>query len=639
MFAFDYEDWKIVCSQIFAQRYGRKKYYLQWYPFSKLSIKEKNDILSREYFNNFINNGLFLFYPETWLLCNNYILKGDGNFRNASLVSPLFYLLFLTLGKRISKYFQSERQADILVFYAGNYTNDRYYYEKEYDAFYKCVNNLSQHYSYYLKTDIKDFFSNINVNKLFNIISNGINKQNVSLSQREMFIYKELLLYLGQGEFPLIENSVASSFLSTIVYLEKPDMNLHWFLTNKETSIKEFVMIRYVDDLYILFNSDIQCDKLPPVLNRIMNYYSSELKMLNLSLNRNKTIFKKTNEISNELKKSPYEEKYNKKKFNITNFINKTVLINFLERLKYSLNKCELDVNKYTEIVNEVFAIENMEYNPQVVFNSLVFQDHLLFRDEIFIERILEIVNDDYNFLKLDPKRLVIILLNTKNEVLIKTFLDKLFKSQKNNTWDVYDTSLIITYFMQRGFQHKDLLNVLRGKERNIFNYYLLFCDKSFVFSYLHQKNSFIKLFHDNVFYKNDGKLFFFYFMYKIEFQKNNYLAAFAYFKNFFDRISAHIAFRFLSDESKGKPNYKKYYKECSFRKLYSDIENSEPIIKKAHEIRNENPLSHSSAELLDSDNTENDIINSIKGLTFLITRKIEMFTIIPMGKLVSCQE
>jgi AbiA family abortive infection protein len=639
MFALDYEDWNIVCSQIFAQKSGRKKYYLQWYPFSKLSTKEKNDILSREYFNNFINNGLFLFCPETWLLCNNYMLKGDGNFRNASLASPLFYLLFLTIGKKISKHFQSERQDDILVFYAGNYTNDRYYYEKEYDAYYKCVNNLSQHYSYFLKTDIKDFFSNINVNKLFKIINNRVNKQGVFLSQKELLVYKELLLYLGQGEFPLIENSVVSSFLSTIVYLEKPDMNLHWFLTNKEAGIKEFVMIRYVDDLYILFNSDIQYDKLPPILNRIINYYSSELKMLNLSLNRNKTIFKETNEINNELKKSLYEEKYNKKKFNITNFVSTTVLINFLERLKYSLSKCELDVNKYIEIVNEVFVIKNTEYNPQVVFNSLAFQDHLLFRDGIFIERILEIVNDDYNFLKLDPKRLVIILLKTKNELLIKTFLDKLFKSQKNNIWDVYDTSLMITYFMQRGFQHRDLLNVLREKEKNIFNYYSLFCDKSFAYSYLQKKNNFIQYFYDNIFYKKDEKLFFFYFMYRIELQRNNYLIAFAYFKNFFDRISAHIALKVLSDGSKGKPNYKKYYQEQNFRTLYLDIEKSESIIRQAHKIRNGNPLSHSSAELLDSDNTENDIINSIENLTHLITGKIEKLSIMSMEKIVLCQK
>jgi hypothetical protein len=49
--------------------------------------------------------------------------------------------------------------------------------------------------------------------------------------------------------------------------------------------------------------------------------------------------------------------------------------------------------------------------------------------------------------------------------------------------------------------------------------------------------------------------------------------------------------------------------------------------------------LSHSSAELLDSDDTENDIINSIKGLKFLITKKIEMLSITSKEKIASCHE
>jgi hypothetical protein len=56
-------------------------------------------------------------------------------------------------------------------------------------------------------------------------------------------------------------------------------------------------------------------------------------------------------------------------------------------------------------------------------------------------------------------------------------------------------------------------------------------------------------------------------------------------------------------------------------------------------EIRNENLLSYSSAELLDNDNTENDIINSIEDLTFLITKKIELLSILSMGKIVLCQK
>ena len=45
-------------------------------------------------------------------------------------------------------------------------------------------------------------------------------------------------------------------------------------------------MVRYVDDLYILFNSDKPENTLTPVINRVIDTYSSELKKINLSLNR-----------------------------------------------------------------------------------------------------------------------------------------------------------------------------------------------------------------------------------------------------------------------------------------------------------------------------------------------------------------
>ena len=43
------------------------------------------------------------------------------------------------------------------------------------------------------------------------------------------------------------------------IYLEHPDTYLYEFIDNKETEITDFYMVRYVDDLYILFNSDKRC--------------------------------------------------------------------------------------------------------------------------------------------------------------------------------------------------------------------------------------------------------------------------------------------------------------------------------------------------------------------------------------------
>ena len=111
--------------------------------------------------------------------------------------------------------------------------------------------------------------------------------------------------------------------------------------------------------------------------------------------------------------------------------------------------------------------------------------------------------------------------------------------------------------------------------------------------------------------------------MYMVEMKKSNYLSAFAYYKNFFDRLSAHLAHAVNGNQAKGKPNYKRYYKEGAFKQLYAGITDVDKIIKKAHEIRNSNPLSHSSAGLLDNNNTAADILSSIEQLGNLIESKI----------------
>ena len=106
--------------------------------------------------------------------------------------------------------------------------------------------------------------------------------------------------------------------------------------------------------------------------------------------------------------------------------------------------------------------------------------------------------------------------------------------------------------------------------------------------------------------------------MHLFEKEKNNTLGEYAYYKNFFDRLTAQIAFEIKYDNSK-KPNYKLFYKEGEFKKFYSDITNSEKIIEKAHEIRNQNPITHASAKMLEKDSSNQEIIETIEDLKNLI--------------------
>lgn len=598
--------------------------YLQWYPFTRLSNHDKDTLMSEEFFHHYIKTGIFIYYAENWIVTNNYIMKGDGNFRNASLVSPIMYLLALSIGKTISKKYISARPLGVSTFYAGNFLEHRLYYRKDYDVFFKTLNEFSQSYQYFIKTDVKDFFPNIDVNRLFEMIDYRLTGTEHPLSQKDLLMYKELLLCLGQGEFPLIENSAVSSYLSTVVYLEDADINLHKYIETKEIGISDFVMIRYVDDLYILFNSQTPEDVLTPMVNRILNCYSSELKKINLSLNRGKTSWKRVSELNDELKKSLYDEQVNGKKFNVTDLVDETLLLNFLTDLKSELLSHRLEISRYTELIEKHFCLPGAEYTPQEIYNSLVYEKHDLFSDEDIINVLMTLVSFDYSFLKFDTKRLIIILLKTKNGSLIKSLLLKIFDANRKETWNIYDTSLAINYLLQRHFEHRDLLEILKHEEIYVYQYYELFCKQSFLHSIRYSTQAYIQSFGEKGFSDSDDKLFFLYFMYMVELKKKNHLSAFAYYKNFFDRISAHLGLAIYNDGAKGRPNYKAYYKEGAFRKLYGNIPDSEAIIRTAHDIRNSNPLSHSSAELIDSNTTYEDILKSINDLSFLIKSKIE---------------
>lgn len=308
MFGISFDTWKEICDMYFSLHVGTHKAYLQWFPFSKLSDDDKAEISGKDFFNNYIKTGGFVLFPEVMRHSENFIQKSDGSFRNAALVSPIYYLVLQCVGKEISTRYTSQRSVDVGVYYAGNYELNRPRYKQDYDDFFKAINSGAEKYQYFIKTDITSFFSNINVNELIDRINLICNRATQTFSQTQLLLLKELLLYSGDGYYPLIENSMASSYMATVIYLDAIDCELHEFISTKVDDVSSFQMIRYVDDLYILFSSEKNIDQLTPVYNTIRNAYSSILKKHGLALNTKKCALKETTEINDELKKSLYDE-------------------------------------------------------------------------------------------------------------------------------------------------------------------------------------------------------------------------------------------------------------------------------------------------------------------------------------------
>lgn len=483
LFGVKYDTWKSVCDMYFSMDAGSLKSCLQWFPFTKLSSKDKETISGESFYNQYIKTASFILFPQVMHQSENFLQKSDGSFRDASLVSPILYLLLQSVGKEICDQYTSIRPADISVYYAGNYEHMRPKYKQDYDDFFKELNGSIDEYQYFIKTDITNFFSNISVDKLIAQIDKVCNTQNIVFSQTQFHLFKELLTYCGNGRFPLIENSIASSFLATVVYLDSVDTALHKYILNNVTAFSSFRIVRYVDDMYILISSDKPIGCLHDVYNEIRNEYSSILKDFGLALNAKKCCLKESREINQELKKSLYDEYFNGQKHSIEELFS-GALQRFLGDLSIELLLDSIDVETYNELINKHFSSDDIEFTPSEVFNYFVYENETEVRSEPIVKEIVDLVEQSISFISLDPKRLTVMIMKTKNDKAIKGFLNQLFKRNRADKWNSYDTTIAISYLIQSKFRHIDLLDILSVRHPKLYGYYFYNCKSSVVNSF-----------------------------------------------------------------------------------------------------------------------------------------------------------
>lgn len=479
--------------------------------------------------------------------------------------------------------------------------------------FFKSLNAQIDEYQYFIKTDLRNFFANISVDKLVHQIDAVCNSDELCFTQTQLQLYKELLLFSGEGRFPLIENSMASSYLATVVYLDIIDQRLHNFISEKLPLIKSFRMVRYVDDMYILINSDVSFSRIQSVYSEIRNEYSSILKEYGLALNTGKCCVKPAKEINVELKKSLYDEYFNGEKKAIEELFRGS-LKNFFFDLSLELLLDSVDVEKYNCLIEEHFSLADVEFTPNEVFNYFVYENQSDLQTPEVIDEIVGLVKQEIAFVSLDPKRLCAMIIGTRSDEAIKNVLNHLFGRGRAGKWNSYDTTIAITYLIQSRFRHIDLINVLKSESSNLYQYYLINCAGSFM-RYFNSSRWDICI----SIAQADWKVSYLYFMYKIEMARHNNMSSFAFFKNFFDRITAHFAFITKLDLKEKKPNFKNYYTESTIKAVYQDIDGSEAIIKEAHELRNANPVAHASAGLVDRKDTAGELAASNDALKQLI--------------------
>lgn len=101
MFGIKYDTWESVCNMYFSLSSGSLKSYLQWFPFTILKNADKEIIKSEEFYEKYINTSSFALFPFAMYQSENFLQKGDGSFRDSSLISPLPYLILQSVGKEV----------------------------------------------------------------------------------------------------------------------------------------------------------------------------------------------------------------------------------------------------------------------------------------------------------------------------------------------------------------------------------------------------------------------------------------------------------------------------------------------------------------------------------------------------------
>ena len=449
MLKIEYDEWSELCNNLKRYISAYRKFYLQLYPITE-EILEK--VKEENYFNKYIKTGAFLLDDINWIKCENPNMNADGTLRQRNLISPLFYIIYIYIGNKINKLYKNKRNTDIEVYYAGNLEKNRFHYKKEYNEFCKKAIKLSKNYKYYLKTDIKNFFNNVNIDLLFYYISANINETKLNVSLEELNFMEEFIKFIGDGRLPQTEEGVTSSYLATKIYLEEIDNKLYAYLKENQ-SISKFKIIRYVDDLYIFFDTD---KNIEDVYEQIINFMNDVVYEYSITINKNKTGIKNVEELEKDLKHLSYlDEEYIKE--NIDTIINETDLYNVLFDILIENN---ITREKYNLILkNRLGDIDN--YTENEIFNSIIYTNNSIISNKNMIDILKLLIEQKYEFIYCDPKRITILIVKTKDEETIKLFLNKLYQKNKVTGWNRYDKIAVEQYLLQRRFINRDLINNL----------------------------------------------------------------------------------------------------------------------------------------------------------------------------------
>ena len=610
MINFNYKLWKNICLKIkeYANNYG--KYYLQLYPFS---FDNYVYYISSEYFyDNFIKSGS-IFELNNFEFPENLAIKNDGTFRTRYLLTPIIFLYYIAVGKYISTRFKCIKIINYDCYYAGDFELNEYHYKKSYNRFISKVKDNSLKYDYYLKLDISSFFDNINLRKLKKILM-----EDGALNETESNVLEKILFLCGNGKMPQTECGITSSYLSTVCYLNFLDNKLAEYLY-LYSSISDFKITRYVDDIFIFFSLNKKI-KLSKVENDIVNFLNNIYHEYSLSINKMKISCKKSKKIHEDIKSFSFIENVEIEE-GVDDIFRKNVIEKFLNELIKCVNENGINYKKYNDIVNNIFNSKKTRYHASQIYYSLIYKSSKWISKTETKNALKKALDIDYNIMAQDPKILTTLIIKTEDAELIKKMLEKLFSIYRKGEWNIVCTYISLIYLFNSKFKHIDLLKIIKEKDIVLYNYISRYCKTKWHYKCNSEstKRFVIKS------YKKQSNLYYLLLMHIYELNNSNYLNAYAYYKNYFDVMTAHFAHRV---NPKGKFSIESYYRENNLKTFYkAALPKNEKYIDKVlsttARYRNGNPVCHGSCQMLNSVNQTELLLKNINDLNNILNNYI----------------
>ena len=484
----DYRLWqdalKLLNFQIDQKKSNRHFNTLSMFYYEQLHVTYLN---SEHYYDIKIATSLFYGLKKEFAVLPYVIPKPGLGLRDYKFFTYPMRVIYYAVGLyllRLSQEFLLEtykKISRIKAFYGGNLnfkseelqlSSKNVYYRSFYEKFISAIKQETQSDTknkIVLKLDIENYFNELSIPILLNLLSNFIKPSVQANLVYDTFTKEQIICLLqfisnGKSGIPQSDNNIISNFIGYL-YLVFGDLFVDDVIKNHNKIIKSYKIIRYTDDIYIVlkFESSLTKKYQGSYAYLIASQIAETLSIkLSLKLNLKTKLFRlfenkeKEELIKNIIKTSPNDEHYSaisedesKKEQGVESAI---------ETPQDQLEKIFQELEKIKISKVEEYFMRNRSQREEILQKVLNKSVENILNTEANKTRIKKIFNNfNFDLVKVKPLEILIILL--KDETATTKFRKFILEKNMITTGDA---DLIIRFLCQTNFNDTELLQQLK---------------------------------------------------------------------------------------------------------------------------------------------------------------------------------